>query len=79
MKIAPELGLGFGPRWRLVLELGGNQTISPEENCPLRLGLGFGLGLVLGFGDNFPRGIFLEPLSYTSAYKQSYTSKQSLT
>ena len=34
-------------------EGGSNQTIAPEENCP-QLGLGF--GLVLGLGDNFPRG-----------------------
>ena len=33
----------------------GVRTIAPEENCP-RVGLGFGLGLVLGLGGNFPRG-----------------------
>ena len=54
-KIAPRLGLGFGSRLGLVLGLGGNQTIAPEENCP-RLGLGFGLGLVLGLEGNFPLG-----------------------
>ena len=30
--IAPRLGLGFGSRSGLVL--GGNQTISPEKDCP---------------------------------------------
>ena len=34
-KIAPRLGLGFGSRLELVLGLRGNQTIGPEENCPL--------------------------------------------
>ena len=34
---------------------GGNQTIAYKENCP-RLRLGFGLGLVMGLGCNFPRG-----------------------
>ena len=39
----------------------GIGTIAPKENCP-RLGLGFGLGLVLGLWGNFPRGGFvLEP------------------
>ena len=33
----------------------GIRTIALEENYP-RLGLGFALGLVLGLGDNFPRG-----------------------
>ena len=51
----PRLGLGFRSRSGLVLGLGGNQTIPPEENRP-RLGLRFGLGLVLGLGGNFPRG-----------------------
>ena len=54
-KIASRLGLGFGSRSGLVLGLGGNQTIAPEENCPW-LGLGFGLGLVLGLEGNFPLG-----------------------
>ena len=39
----------------------GVRTIAPEENCPPlppRLGLGFGLGLLLelGSGGNFPCG-----------------------
>ena len=33
-KIAPQLGLGFGSKLGLVLGLGGNQAITPEENCP---------------------------------------------
>ena len=44
--IAPRLRLGFGSR------SGGSQTIAPEESCS-RLGLGFGLGLVLGLGGTF--------------------------
>ena len=46
---SPRLGLGFGSRLGLVLGLGGNQTIAPEEKYP-RLGLGFGLRLVLELG-----------------------------
>ena len=34
-KIASRLGLGFGSRLGLVLWLGGNQAIVPEENYPL--------------------------------------------
>ena len=48
----PPVRLGFGSRLELVLELGGNQTIAPVENYH-RLGLGFGLGLVLGLGAIF--------------------------
>ena len=37
-KIAPRLVLGFVSRSGLVLMLGGNQTITPEENCrPVRV------------------------------------------
>ena len=56
-KIAPRLEMGFGSRSGLILWLGGggNQTIAYKENCP-RLRLGFGLGLVMGLGCNFPRG-----------------------
>ena len=63
-KIAPRLGLGFGSRSRLVLGLGDNQAIAPEEDCP-RLGLGFGLGLVFGVerGRQFSSGeTVLEPV-----------------
>ena len=51
----PWLGLGFGSRLGLILGLGGNQTIAPEEKYP-RLGLGFGLRLVLELGAIFLRG-----------------------
>ena len=54
-QLPPRLGLGFGLRLELLLGLGGNQTIAHEENCP-RLGLEFGLGLILGLVDNFSRG-----------------------
>ena len=33
-KIAPRLGLGFGSRPGLLLELGGNHTIALKENFP---------------------------------------------
>ena len=53
-KIAPWLGLGFGSRLELVLELGGggNQAIAPEKNCPpvrvkVRVRVSFGVGIVL--------------------------------
>ena len=46
-QLPPRLGLGFGLRLELLLGLGGNQTIAHEENCP-RLGLEFGVGLILG-------------------------------
>ena len=49
-KIAPRLGLGFGSRFELVLELEGNQAIAPEENCPpvrVRVRVSFGVGIVL--------------------------------
>ena len=35
---------------------GGNQAIAPERKIAPLLGLGFGLGLVLALGGNFPRG-----------------------
>ena len=38
-KIAPQLGLGFESRLGLILGLGRNQTIAPEEDYR-RLGLG---------------------------------------
>ena len=53
-KIAARLGLEFCSKLGLVLGLWGNQTIAPEEKCPL-LGLGFAIGLVLGLGSNFPQ------------------------
>ena len=52
---APWLGLGFGLRLGLLLGLGGKQTIAHEENCP-RLGLEFGLALILGLVGNISRG-----------------------
>ena len=41
----PLLGLRFGSRLRLVLGVGGNQAIAPEENCPLVKV--FGLGAII--------------------------------
>ena len=52
----PAVRVGVWFKVRISFGVGGsNQTIAPEENCP-RLGLGFGSGLVLGLGGNFPRG-----------------------
>ena len=51
--IAPRLGLGFQSRLRLVLGLGGNQTIAPEENCSL---VRVWVKVSFGVGGNFPRG-----------------------
>ena len=53
--IPPWLGLGFRSTSGIVLMLRGNQTIAPEENRH-RLGLRFGLGLVLGLGAIFLEG-----------------------
>ena len=51
-KIEPRLRLGLGSRLDLVLGLGGNQTIDLERDPPPppKLGLWFGLELVLGLG-----------------------------
>ena len=51
----PLLRVGIWVKVRLVLGLGGNQTIAHEKKWP-RLGLEFRLGLILGLGGNFPRG-----------------------
>ena len=48
----PPVIVGVWVKVRVSFRVGGNQTIVPEENCP-RLGLGFGLGLVLGLGAIF--------------------------
>ena len=55
-KIAPRLGLRFGSKSGLVLGLGATRQLSPRKIAPPRLGLGFGLGLVLGLGGNFSWG-----------------------
>ena len=58
----PQLGLGFGSRLRLVLGLGGNQTIAPKENWPpVRVWVRVSFGVE---GGQFSSGaIVLEPLS----------------
>ena len=60
-KLPPDR-VGAWVKVRVSFRFGGNQTIAPEENCP-RLGLEFGLDLVLGLGANFlggncPRTLF---------------------
>ena len=55
----PRLGLGFGSRLGLILGLGGNQTIAPEENySPVRfrvwVRVSFGVGGSDFLGRNFP-------------------------
>ena len=48
---------------RVSFRLGGNQAIAPEEKCP-RLMLGFGLELVLGWGQFSSGAIVLESTSF---------------
>ena len=59
--IAPRLGLGFESRLGLVLGLGDNQTIAPEENCPL-FRVRVWVRVSFGVGGQFSSGaIVLEP------------------
>ena len=59
--IAPRLGLGFESRLGLVLGLGDNQTIVPEENCPL-FRVRVWVRVSFGVGGQFSSGaIVLEP------------------
>ena len=61
-KIAPQLGVGFGSKLWLVLWLEGNQTIAPEENCPLVRVRGW-VRVSFGVEGQFSSGaIVLEPL-----------------
>ena len=53
-KLPPRLGLEFGPRVGLVLGLEAMRQLPLRKIVPW-LGLGVGLGLVLGLGDNFPK------------------------
>ena len=58
-KIAPQLGLGFGSRLGLVLELGVNQTIALKENSPT---VGVSVRVSFGVRGQFFSGpIVLEP------------------
>ena len=60
-KIAPQLGLGFGSRLGLVLELGVNQTIAPKENSPT-VGVSVWVRVRFGVRGQFFSGpIVLEP------------------
>ena len=54
-KIAPRLGLGFRSRLGLVLGLGSNQIIAPEQNCPL-VRVRVWVRISLRLGGNFPPG-----------------------
>ena len=62
-KTAPRIGLRFRSRLGLVLgfgEGGGNQTIAPEEKCPLVrvkdwIRVSFGVGRKFSSGGNCPR------------------------
>ena len=66
--------VGVWVKVRVSFRVAGNQTIVPEEKCP-RLGLGFGLGLVLGLGAIFQGGNF--PL-YSLSIKLKIHYEQSL-
>ena len=70
-KNCPRLGLVFESRLGLVLELGATRQLSPKKIAPPRSGLGFGLGLVLGLGRNFPGAIVLEPLLKQNNLKET--------
>ena len=60
-KIVPQLELGFGSKPRLVLGLGGNQTIVPERNCT-QVSVRVWLRVSFGVGGQFSSGaIVLEP------------------
>ena len=62
-KIITQLGLWFGSRLGLVLGLGVDQTIAPEENDPPGQGQGLGQGQFWGWGEQFSSGaIVLEPI-----------------
>ena len=54
-QLPPRLGLGFLSRSGLVLGLGATRQLPPKKIAS-RLGLEFGLGLVLELWGNFPRG-----------------------
>ena len=57
----PRLGLVFGSRSGLVLGLGGDKTIAPEENCPPgRVRIWFRVSFGAG-GQFFLEAIVLEP------------------
>ena len=66
----PRLGLRFGSRPGLVLGLGDNQTIAPEENClPFRVRVW--LRVSFAFGGQFSSGaIVLEPNKIYSLKKE---------
>ena len=59
-KIVSRLGLGFGSKPRLVLGLGGNQTIVPERNC---LQVRVRVWLRVSFGVAFRFTIFSKPIA----------------
>ena len=60
---------------RVSSRIEGNQAITSVENCP-RLGVGFGLRLVLGLGDNFPRRLVLEPQKPLGKIKKKVNKKR---
>ena len=79
-KIAPQLGVGFGSKLWLVLWLEGNQTIAPEENCPLVRVRGW-VRVSFGVGGHFSSGtIVLEPLiiSLSQRFVSSSNCKEKL-
>ena len=61
-KVAPRVGLGFRSRLGLGLGLGGNQTIVPEQDCPLvRVRVWVRVSFRVGGGEFSSGVIVLEP------------------
>ena len=62
--------MGFGSTSGLVLELGDNQTIAPEENCPpVRVRVCLRVSFAVG-GQFFLGAIVLEPKKIYSLKKE---------
>ena len=56
--IAPRLGLGFGSKLGVILELGATRQLPLEENCLLPVRVRVWVRVSFGVGGNFPRGQF---------------------
>ena len=54
--IAPRLGLGFGSKLGVILELGATRQLPLEENCLLPVRVRVWVRVSFGVGGNFPWG-----------------------